>query len=67
MSDGPPYPIGFRVRAPEPFGPVSAATIVACDRVGETETWTVTRPRVTTLWPEVRLDPESVTHAECNR
>jgi hypothetical protein len=64
VSDGPPYPIGFRVRAPEPFGPVSAATIVACDRVGETETWAVTRehdsgPRVTTLWPAVRLEPLS--------
>lgn len=62
MSDGAPYPIGFRCIAPEPFAPASPATVVACERVPGTDDWIVTRehdsgPRVTTFWPAVKLTP----------
>jgi hypothetical protein len=64
MSFGQPYPLGFRVVAEAPPGDVTAATVVACERVGTTETWTVTREhdrggRVTTVWPADRLRPLS--------
>lgn len=64
MSHGAPYPVGLRVIAAEPFSDIdmSPATVVTCERVGDTETWAVTRehdsgPRVTTLWPGERLLP----------